>query len=103
MVSKMPPEKRGLISKTLGRTVDDPTLDVHRTGKPEHFRARQRQGNQPRILDRPARIDDAGSARSVVIIPPSPGVMFFTMWKLKAVMSAAAPNACAASSTTVRR
>ena len=53
----------------------------------------------------------AQSARSVVIMPPSPVVMFFTTWKLKAVRSAAAPmrrdpaaapNACAASSTIVR-
>ena len=50
----------------------------------------------------------AQSARSVVTMPPSPVVMFFTAWKLKAGeigggadasrSAAAAPNACAASS-----
>ncbi len=57
------------------------------------------------------RIRSAQSARSVVTMPPSPVVMFFTAWKLNAVRSlaapmrrgpVAAPNACAASSTTTR-
>ena len=56
----------------LGRTVDHPTLDVHRAGKPEHFRARQRQGDERRILDRPAAVDDPGADDHPLARPVSP-------------------------------